>query len=185
MRGWIVVLGLAALLAGLPARAGEVIAGADALILHADDIAHKQGDVDGAIALLKSGLERYPTYAPMYVYLAKMQEFAALPPFNAEINTAAKRYAVFENHLVDHPDAVRDIFDTFGQAYMNLPDASDIRKQVDGLLHDDVPLILGQYGPLALPGDPTPFSFTLGDPQLDSAQRGGVFGPPASDPGSG
>jgi hypothetical protein len=173
-RAWIGVLGLALLLAVLPVQAG-VIAGAEALITRADEIAHKQGDVPGAIALMKSGLERYPTYPRLYSYLAQLQEFAGLPPFSTEINTPAKRYAAFENRLVDYPDAVRDMFDTFGLAFMNLPDAAEIRKQVDNLLHDDMPLVLGQYGPLALPGDPTPFSYTLADPQLDANQRGGVY----------
>jgi len=172
IRGWLILVALV-LFGGcavpVAAQQPALLAGAEAVIQRADTLAANH-DYDGAVLLLKRAIEEYPTYERLYLDLAVCQEDRGYLTHD-HFPTVDE----WRNELYDHPGQysgiVRDLFDIYGQAYMNLPDTREIHKRAEALAANDFPVELGEYGVLALPGDPTPFSFMLTDPQLDDAQR--------------
>jgi len=145
-------------------NADEVLARANTLIA--------TKNYDSAIALLKSAIERYPTETPLYLRLADCQELQGLtilPPMQA-----ADPAAAFRRQLNRSGNAAlaRDLFETYGKATMYVPDIDPVRARVADLVGSQYPVLLGDAGPLALPGDPLPYLITLTDPQLPTEARG-------------
>lgn len=173
---WFVTLGMVLLfpLAGL-AQQDERLAGADEIITRANSLGVRQ-EYDSAVNLLKPALERYPTYERLYLSLASWQlsrGIAKIAP--AHTNTTA----LTEQMRVDlqrNGPIIQDLFETYGQASMYLSDTREIRRQAQSLIADGFPMQLGAYGPLALPGAPEPFAYTINDSRLKSEFRGGQQG---------
>ncbi|MHB9130631.1 MAG: hypothetical protein ACYDBB_06000 [Armatimonadota bacterium] len=180
------------------------LTGAEDAIARANALGN-EGKYQAAIDNLQVTLERYPTYAPVYLYLSHWQQAKAADgllrykdaqgrSFDTEIETVSavvkmeEVLGILRRHLsdlntADNPVvrdrnltvktayAIGDLFNTYGQASMYLEDDSEIRRRVSALTSEDFPLLLGEYGPLALPGDLTPVTFALSDPQLPVSKR--------------
>ena len=165
-----VLLGLL-LVSLVGAQRSEEFCGADTIIAQADLLGAKK-DYDGAIQLLQAASERYPTYARVYIALANWQEESAIQNSLLSATDAEGRRAEFRRQLNKYPEDARKIFETYGRATMNLPDASEIRQIVSELTAQEFPTQLGEFGPLALPGDPVPMVYTVSDPRLPVEKRG-------------
>ncbi|MHB0938685.1 MAG: tetratricopeptide repeat protein [Armatimonadota bacterium] len=129
-------------------------------------------DYDSAIKLLKSAANRYPTEPRLYLALAECQEIqglSALPAPDGANSASSFRKGLDQEAYVP---IARDVFDTYGKATMYVPDLKPIQLRVADLLTTQFPVQLGEYGPLALPGDPLPYLITLTDPQLPTEARG-------------
>ena len=148
----------------VPRSADEVLARANTLIA--------AKDYDGAMKLLKSAIDRYPTQSQFYLMLADCQESRGLSDLPAAVNMdAATWFRQGLNQDVYVPLAC-DLFDTYGKAMMYVPNIKPIQQRVADLVANQFPVLLGEYGPLALPGDPMPCLITLTDPQLPTQARG-------------
>jgi len=147
-----------------PRSADEVLAHANAMIAGKD--------YEGAIALLQSAIARYPTQLPMYLLLADCQEMKGLsalrPAENMEVGEAFRR----QLNQGEYVQLARDLFETYGKATMYVPEIRPVQQRVADLLTTQFPVLLGEYGPLALPGDPLPCLTTITDPQLPTEARG-------------
>jgi hypothetical protein len=172
-RFWTILLLAALALAVQPARAepSTLIAGAEEVIVRADAQGHER-HFDAAIDLLTRALQQYPTYGRLYLSLAFWQEMSgvyAAKSYSGDLDT---RRAEFRERLSQNPDIVRDLFDTLGLATTYaIDEQAEVMRRIRDITATDFPVELGEYGPLALPGDPTPFDYTLTDPQLDSRAR--------------
>lgn len=147
-----------------PRSVDEVLAHANAMIAGRN--------YDGAITLLKSAIERYPTQSQLYLLLADCQEIrgmSALPPVENVNPSAAFRRQLNQG---GYAELARDLFDTYGKATMYVRDVRPVQQRVAGLLTTQFPVLLSEYGPLALPGDPLPYLTTLTDPRLPTEARG-------------
>jgi len=165
------ILGTASIPLAAFAQSSSAPRSADEVLAHANEmIAGK--DYDGAIALLKSAIARYPTQLPMYLLLADCQEIqgiSALPPAeNMEAGEAFRR----QLNQGGYVQLARDLFETYGKATMYVPEIRPVQQRVADLVTTQFPVLLGEYGPLALPGDPLPCLTTLTDPQLPTEARG-------------
>ncbi len=177
MRVWkiLFILCAACLLAlAAPAQQPTLFAGAEEAIMRADALGATR-NFTGAIDILKRSLTKFPTYERLYLSLAYWQEArgvfdigGTLPP-NAVLDT---RKLYFRTNLIAYPELARELFETYGQAMMNVQDARYTPRFASNLIVQDFPLELGQYGPLALPGDPTFYTYSLSDMQLPTERRG-------------
>jgi hypothetical protein len=152
----------------------EPIAGAEESIVRADALGANR-DFDGAVALLKRAVDRYPTYTRVYLSLAYWQEIRGLYTNLADVRDSAgleERKARLRLKLNDNPGIVRELFDTLGRAMLYVPDAGEIQRKAADLVTSDYPQVLGENGPLALPGRPTLFTYTISDPRLPTDRRG-------------
>ena len=157
--------------ATLHAQKADLLAGVDEAITQAKTLGDNH-NYDGAIKILKRATERYPTNARVYLALANWQEMQGLFTRVADISTAARATMRHQLNQKPYADIARDMFETYGLATMYVNHMQDIRETVAQLTAEEYPSALGEYGVLALPGDPTPFSFTLSDPNLPTEQRG-------------
>jgi len=154
------------------AQQPTTIAGAEEAIMRADALGAGR-DFSGAIAILKRSLGKYPTYERLYLSLAYWQEVkgiidqAVLPTYAMD----ARKYH-FRTQLQKFPALARDLFETYGQAMMNVQDARVAPRFARSLIYQEFPLELGQFGPLALPADPTFYTYTLSDMALPAERRG-------------
>jgi len=155
----------------LRAQTPEVMSGAEDAIARAKVSGGNQ-KFDEAVNILKHAAERYPTNARVYLALANWQELRGLAARTGDISPEAR--AAFRHALNQKPYAeiAREIFETYGTAAMFVTDLKDIRTCLNDLTREEFPTSLGEYGVLALPGDPTPVTFTLSDPNLPTDQRG-------------
>lgn len=174
VRNWSVLLltlGLLLATSALRAQPMEILGSAEETIARADALGANK-DFDGAIRLLNDAIVRFPSYSRVYLALATWQEVRGL--FSMPVNTSSldDRKVILRQHLNEYPEVAKDIFETYGRATMFLPDTDDIRQRVEGLTTHDFPVELGEYGPLALPGDPMPVVYTISDPQLPVEMRG-------------
>lgn len=154
--------------AAVPNSVDEVLARVNALVT--------VKDFDSAIALLKSAVNRYPTESKLYLALADCQEIqglSALPAADGANTAAAFRKRLDQDQYIP---IARDVFETYGKATMYVQDLKPIRLRVAELVAERFPVQLGEYGPLALPGDPMPYLITLTDPQLPTEARGAYQG---------
>ena len=129
-------------------------------------------DFDSAVKLLKSAVNRYPTESRLYLALAECQEvqgLSALPAPGGANTAAAFRKQLDQEQYIP---IARDVFETYGKATMYVPNLKPIQLRVAELVSTRFPVQLGEYGPLALPGDPMPYLVTLTDPQLPTEARG-------------
>lgn len=163
----ILVLGLAL---ALPATAAPAMSAENA-VAQANRFG-EHGDAAAAIALLRETLERYPMSEPVYLTLADWQEAQALDAMQASPADADDGRAILSKELAKYPDVTREIFDTYGKGLMYVPDSTAIRARVRALLAYHYPQVLGEYGVLALPGNPTTFAYQYTDPRLPSEKRG-------------
>jgi len=174
MRLWTILLFVFALflLSGkIQAQMSEDFASAEEVITHAEALgAHN--DYDGAIKLLTTAVARFPTYARMYLALANWQEMRGLQEIVAHDNDANERKTLLYQHLNDYPETAQALFETLGRATMFLKDTQPIQQHINELTRQEFPTLLGEYGPLALPGNPVPSVFTINDPQLPVGKRG-------------
>ena len=155
----------------LHAQKTDVLGGAEDAIARAKTFGDNQ-KFDEAVKILKRATERYPTDARVYLALANWQELRGLAAGVTDISQDAR--ATFRHLLNQKPysDIARDMFETYGTAIMYATDVKDIRACISELTREEFPPVLGEYGPLALPGEPTPIAFTLNDPSLPTDQRG-------------
>ncbi|HEX2952187.1 MAG TPA: hypothetical protein VHV83_21850 [Armatimonadota bacterium] len=82
------------------------------------------------------------------------------------------RVLATREQFMKDPDMVADLFETLGRGMMYLDDTSAIEQRVNELLAISIPTQLGDYGVLALPGNPVAFAYSLSDPRLPIAERG-------------
>ncbi len=174
MRNWstlLIILGLLFMSSLVRGQTPAEYAGAEEIIAHANALGIKK-DFDGAINLLTSAVERFPAYAHLYLSLANWQEIRGLEASTADASSLQERETSFHRQLSEYPDTARDIFETYARATMFVPDTGEIRQHIAELTAQDFPLQLGELGPLALPGDPIPVTYTVRDPRLPVEKRG-------------
>jgi len=167
----LVILGLLLATVVLHAQQPEILGSAEEVIARAEARGANR-DYDAAIQLLQEALDRFPTYPRMYLSLARWQEIRNLAAMSVSTNDFSERKTLFKQELRKHPDEVRDLFETYGRATMYVPDAGEIQRQITDLTEQDLPVMLGEYGPLALPGEPMPLQYSITDPQLPVEKRG-------------
>lgn len=154
------------------AQTPQVVPGAEVVLTRAYALGNT-GNIAGAISMLKGATERYPTYTRLYLGLADWQEQRALAALPVTPSTPVdERKAELRLHLNQYADAGQELLDTYGLAMMNAAEVKDIRQRIDDLTAQEFPVQLGKFGPLALPGHPTPFTFTMSDPQLPTEAQG-------------
>ncbi len=175
MRHWsIVLITLGVLLLSYPGQAQvpEEFASAEQVIAQADALgAHKE--YDGAIQLLTTAMARFPSYEWVYLALAHWQEMRGLQQENITgADDVNARKAELYQHLNQYPETACALFETLGRAVMFLPDPQAIQQHAEELTRQEFPRQLGEYGPLALPGNPVLLTYAINDPQLPEEKRG-------------
>lgn len=150
-RSCLLIVFLCMMLAACPVLAQDEgrLAGADAVIARAVEM-KEQGDAVAAISYLKSALDRYPTYGPLYLALAGEQQARGIAD----------------------PANVAALLDTCGLGALHLRDDRELHRRVQALVSARFPQRLGPYGNIVLPGTPIPFTFRIRDPRLFAFQRG-------------
>jgi hypothetical protein len=161
---------LCGILGGAALASAPILMGAEQIIVRADALG-ATSNFDGAIGLLQRAITRYPTYPRLYLALSSWQETRALFQMTSSKELAGRREEL-RAQLSRYPQVSLELFETFGQAMMNLPDPRAIRTRITELTAEDYPIVLGEYGPVALPGDPMPFTYALTDPALPAEARG-------------
>ncbi len=153
------------------AQAADTLSGVDAIVTRANALGDNQ-KYDDAIKLLNDAIERYPTNARLYLALANWQETRGLSL--AELDSITEGKAALREKLNRTPYAViaRELFETYGRAIMYATDVQEVRRRVNELMVNEYPVLLGDNGPLVLPGNPMPYTANLIDPQLPTEKRG-------------
>lgn len=149
----------------LSAQGLQRLPGAEELITRAADFGTRQ-QYDTAISLLTVALDRYPTYAPLYLALADWQELRGLVKIAGKETGATRLSSIPHAQLLLDPINARSIFETYGKAMTALPENREVHRRVQMLLANDYPQLLGSNGIFALPGEPQVFSFSYFDQQL-------------------
>ncbi|MHB9024954.1 MAG: tetratricopeptide repeat protein [Armatimonadota bacterium] len=175
----LLMLGLFTLPPAIPAAEPEILPGAEEIITKADALGANR-DYAGAIAILQRALERYPTYPRLYKALAVWQEWTAIvkiaafvPEEDPDIRVAKSKARLrWDLSKPEYTDIVRSLMDTYGLGATNLQHPEEMLQHAQSLVSYEYPLSLGEYGPLVLPGNPTPFVYTLSDPRLPAEKRG-------------
>jgi len=172
---WIILGLLLAWAAAFAAPETTDLAEPDAVIAQANTLGG-QNEYVGAIQLLQNAIERYPSYAPLAIALANWQELRGLAELPNATGTLEERRALLRQNPGAYPDLLNEVFETYGRAVMCAPTDTTLRKAIADETREDFPLMLGQYGALALPGDPTPFTYLLSDNRLPLESRGEMQG---------
>lgn len=175
MRQWsilLIALGLFLLSSLAQAQTSEDFASAEAVIAQANTLG-VQKDYDGAIKLLSTAVTRFPSYESVYLSLAQWQETRGLEQgMLTHARGLDERRSLLYQHLNEYPDTAQELFETLGRATMYLHDTQAIQQHVEELTRQEFPTQLGEYGALALPGNPEQLVYTLNDPQLPLEKRG-------------
>lgn len=139
------------------------------------DLANRLGnnnDIDGAVRVLRDTLKRYPTEETLYLAQGDWLEERALDTMGVTATDTTERRTILSKELMKYPDLAKEIFEQYGVGLMYVPGSTAIQERTRALVTYHYPQVLGEYGALALPGDPVPFVYELTDPRLSSEKRG-------------
>jgi hypothetical protein len=171
----LLILVLGSLLARADVPAVHTVPSADELIRSANSMAARR-DYDGAIAALRRAAERFPTDHRIYLELGTWQEQRLLTSLPGADTTPIAEQRTALRAGLNTPalqQGVSELLDTYGRGILYADDIVELKHRAADLTAVEAPIVLSEYGPLALPGYPDSFAYALADPALPGGRSVG------------